>query len=87
MSGRNNAGEITVRHRGGRCKKAFRIIDYKRTANESLLVLRLEHDSIGMLILLWLRQNKDVLKYIIAVDGLKVNNWIKNNYERINNIN
>ncbi|MFP2998043.1 hypothetical protein ACA081_00340 [Candidatus Hodgkinia cicadicola] len=30
--GRNNTGKITVRHRGGRCKRAFRIIDYKRSS-------------------------------------------------------
>ncbi len=26
MSGRNNAREITIRHRGERCKKVFRIM-------------------------------------------------------------
>ncbi|PIM95758.1 50S ribosomal subunit protein L2 [Candidatus Hodgkinia cicadicola] len=84
MSGRNNAGEITVRHRGGRCKRAFRIIDYKRTANESLLVLRLEHDPNRSANIALVKTEQGVLKYIIAVDGLKVNDWIKNNCERIN---
>ncbi len=37
-SGRNNTGGITVRHRGGRCKRTFRIINYKRNVNGMLLV-------------------------------------------------
>src|SRR5437763_13248400 len=30
-AGRNNQGKITVRHRGGGAKRAYRIIDFKRT--------------------------------------------------------
>src|SRR5438270_9185976 len=29
-SGRNNQGRITVRHRGGGAKRAYRLIDFKR---------------------------------------------------------
>jgi large subunit ribosomal protein L2 len=29
--GRNNKGRITMRHRGGGCKRKYRIIDFKRT--------------------------------------------------------
>src|SRR5690348_18472695 len=29
-SGRNNQGKITVRHRGGGAKRAYRLIDFKR---------------------------------------------------------
>ena len=31
ISGRNNAGRITVRHRGGAHKRHYRVIDFKRT--------------------------------------------------------
>ena len=31
ISGRNNAGRITVRHRGGAHKRHYRLIDFKRT--------------------------------------------------------
>ena len=30
-AGRNNTGRITCRHKGGGVKKAYRIIDFKRT--------------------------------------------------------
>ena len=30
ISGRNNAGRITVRHRGGAHKRYYRVIDFKR---------------------------------------------------------
>lgn len=29
-SGRNNTGKITIRHQGGRSKRKYRIIDFKR---------------------------------------------------------
>ncbi len=44
MSVRDNVGGIIIRYRGRRCKGTFRMIDYKRISNESLLVLTLEHD-------------------------------------------
>ncbi|PIM95184.1 50S ribosomal subunit protein L2 [Candidatus Hodgkinia cicadicola] len=78
-SGRNNTGKITVRHRGGRCKRAFRIIDYKRNTNDRLLVLRIEHDPNRSANIALVKTETGSLKYIIAVDGLKTNDWIKNN--------
>ena len=30
MSGRNNQGKITVRHRGGGSRRKYRIVDFKR---------------------------------------------------------
>ncbi|PIM95693.1 50S ribosomal protein L2 [Candidatus Hodgkinia cicadicola] len=77
-SGRNNTGRITVRHRGGRCKRAFRIIDYKRNTNGKLLVLRIEHDPNRSANIALVKTEMGSLKYIIAVDGLKTNDWIKN---------
>jgi large subunit ribosomal protein L2 len=33
-AGRNNAGRITVRHKGGRVKRSYRLIDFKRNKHE-----------------------------------------------------
>ncbi len=35
-SGRNNTGSITVRHKGGRVKRKYRIIDFKRNLDNIL---------------------------------------------------
>jgi len=44
-SGRNNAGRITVRHRGGGAKQRYRIIDFKRDKDGiSAKVERIEYD-------------------------------------------
>ena len=43
--GRNNAGRITTRHRGGGHKQHYRIVDYKRTKDGiPAKVERLEYD-------------------------------------------
>ena len=33
-SGRNNSGKITVRHRGGRVKRYYRLVDFKRSKED-----------------------------------------------------
>ena len=38
-AGRNNSGRITVRHSGGRHKRIYRSIDFKRKIGEYSLVL------------------------------------------------
>ena len=44
-SGRNNAGRITVRHKGGGHKQAYRVIDFKRKKDGVLAkVERIEYD-------------------------------------------
>ena len=44
-AGRNNAGRITVRHRGGGAKQRYRIIDFKRDKDGiAAKVERIEYD-------------------------------------------
>jgi len=35
-SGRDNSGQISVRHQGGRQKRFYRIIDFKRDKREKI---------------------------------------------------
>ena len=45
QAGRNNQGKITVRHRGGGAKKAYRIIDFKRRKDDiPATVIGIEYD-------------------------------------------
>ena len=45
ITGRNNAGRITVRHRGGGHKRKYRIVDFRRNKdNIAAKVERLEYD-------------------------------------------
>jgi large subunit ribosomal protein L2 len=77
MSGRNNQGKITVRHRGGGPKRRIRIVDFKRDkAGVPGRVAAIEYDP-GRSARIALIFYKDGEKrYIIAPVGLKVNDEI-----------
>lgn len=73
ISGRNNTGRITVRHRGGGHKRHYRLVDFKRTKDAiPATVERIEYDpnrSANIALLLY----KDGERaYIIAPRGLEV---------------
>src|SRR6184192_150478 len=72
-AGRNNQGKITVRHRGGGAKRAYRIIDFKRNKlGVPAKVAAIEYDpnrSARIALLHYLDGEK---RYIIAPLGLKV---------------
>lgn len=71
-AGRNNAGRITVRHRGGGSKQRYRIIDFKRDKDGiPAKVERIEYDpnrSANIALLLYVDGER---RYIISPDGIK----------------
>ena len=71
--GRNNAGRITTRHRGGGHKQHYRIIDFKRNKDDvPARVERLEYDpnrSAHIALLLYADGER---RYIIAPRGARV---------------
>ena len=77
-SGRNNAGRITSRHRGGGHKKHFRLIDFKRQKDGiPAVVERLEYDpnrSANIALLLYADGER---RYILAPAGLKIGDRVE----------
>ena len=77
ISGRNNRGKITVRHRGGGHKQRYRIIDFKRNKDDvPATVERIEYDpnrSANIALVLYVDGER---RYIIAPKGLKVGDQI-----------
>lgn len=72
ISGRNNEGHITVRHRGGGHKKLYRIVDFKRDKIDiSGKVERLEYDPNRSAHLALVLYSDGERRYIIAPKGLK----------------
>ena len=74
-AGRNNAGRITVRHRGGGAKQRYRIVDYKRVKRDvPATVVEIAYDPIRTAILALVRyeDDKKTLSYILCPAGLKV---------------
>lgn len=71
-SGRNNAGRITTRHRGGGHKKRYRIIDFKRDKDGiSAQVQRIEYDPNRSANIALLKYEDGDWRYIIAPKGLE----------------
>ena len=69
-AGRNSYGKITVRHHGGGNKQKYRIIDFKRSADESAKVIGIEYDPNRTSYIALLENEAGKKSYIIAPVGL-----------------
>ncbi len=73
-AGRNSTGKITVRHQGGRVKRLYRVIDFKRNKLDvPAKVASIEYDpnrSAHIALLFYVDGTK---RYILAPKGLKLN--------------
>ena len=69
-AGRNSYGKITVRHHGGGNKQKYRLIDFKRNADESAKVLGIEYDPNRTSSIALLENEAGKKSYIIAPVGL-----------------
>lgn len=75
--GRNNAGRITTRHRGGGHKQRYRVVDFKRDKDGvPAQVERLEYDPNRSANLALLKYSDGERRYIIAPRGVKVDDQI-----------
>ncbi len=76
--GRNNAGRITSRFRGGGHKRLYRIIDFKRNKNGiSAKVVRLEYDPNRSARIALLHYADGEKRYILAPHGLSVGDSVQ----------
>jgi large subunit ribosomal protein L2 len=75
--GRNNRGRITVRHRGGGVRRAYRIIDFKRDKHQiPAKVASIEYDPNRSANIALLHYQDGEKRYIIAPNGLRVDDVI-----------
>ncbi|WP_072280800.1 50S ribosomal protein L2 [Rappaport israeli] len=78
-SGRNSAGRITVRHRGGGHAHKYRIIDFKRQKDGiDAVVERLEYDPNRTAYIALVRYKDGERRYIIAPRNMTAGDVIKN---------
>ena len=71
-SGRSSYGKITVRHIGGRNKRKYRIIDFKRnTIDKAARVIGIEYDPNRTAYIALVEYEDGTRSYIIAPAGLK----------------
>ncbi len=69
-AGRNSYGRITVRHQGGGNKKKYRVIDFKRSQNDTAKVIGIEYDPNRTAYIALLQREDGTKSYIIAPAGL-----------------
>lgn len=73
ISGRNNKGRLSIRHRGGGHKKLYRIIDFRRDKKEvPAKVVSLEYDPNRTARIALLAYADGEKRYILAPNGLDV---------------
>lgn len=77
-SGRNNSGQISVRHRGGGHKRRIRMVDFFRRDEGAQTVVRIEYDP-GRTGHIALVQNTktQALSYILACEGLRAGDVVQ----------
>lgn len=79
IDGRNNAGRITVRHRGGGHKRHYRVIDFKRNMDDiNAKVAKIEYDPNRTANIALISYSNGRWAYIIATKGMKVGDEIQN---------
>jgi len=72
MSGRNNQGKITVRHRGCGGRKKYRIIDFRRNKDDmAAKVIGIEYDPNRTANIALIRYEDGTKAYILCPEGLK----------------
>lgn len=78
INGRNSAGQITVRHRGGGHKRRSRDVDFKQTDKDSVpaIVKALEYDPNRTAHIALLYYADGEKRYILAPEGLKVGDTV-----------
>jgi len=69
-AGRNSYGKITVRHHGGGNKQKYRLVDFKRNAEETAKVVGVEYDPNRTAYIALLENEAGKKSYIIAPVGL-----------------
>ncbi|MDO4553588.1 MAG: 50S ribosomal protein L2 [Lachnospiraceae bacterium] len=78
-AGRNNQGKITVRHRGGGCRRKYRIIDFKRNKDGVPgKVVSIEYDPNRTANIALIHYVDGEKAYILAPNKLKVGMTIMN---------
>ena len=69
-AGRNSYGKITVRHHGGGNKQKYRLVDFKRNAEETAKVIGVEYDPNRTSYIALIENEEGKKSYIIAPVGL-----------------
>ncbi len=83
-SGRNNTGNITVRHQGGGVKKYYRIIDFKQNKFDQVAtVTAIEYDPNRGPRIALIQFADGEKRYVIAHNGMKVGDTVLSSQNKV----
>ena len=71
-AGRNQAGRITVRHRGGGAKKLYRLVNFNLPEGTEAVVEGIEYDPNRTAHIARIKDSQGQYHYVLAGSGLKV---------------
>jgi len=80
-AGRNNAGRITVRHRGGGVKRHYRLMEYNLADGLKLTIEEIEYDPNRSARIARVKDQNGVYYYILADTGIKKGDKIETGKE------
>jgi large subunit ribosomal protein L2 len=69
--GRNNAGRITTRHRGGGAKRFYRAVNFKLEPNTEATVEQIEYDPNRSARIALIKDQKGAYHYVLASKGMR----------------
>ncbi len=72
VTGRNQQGKITVRHRGGGVKRFYRLVDFKGAYGETAKVKAIEYDPNRSANIALIENEAGQKFYVLATAGLKL---------------
>ncbi|MBU2575505.1 50S ribosomal protein L2 [Patescibacteria group bacterium] len=83
-AGRNNSGKISVRHKGNRPKRAYRIIDFLNPIEDKKAeVIGIQYDPNRSADIALIKYEDGSLAYNLAVNDLKVGDIVETSRERV----
>lgn len=76
VSGRNNQGRITTRHRGGGAKQFYRLVNFKLASGKSAVIEAIEYDPNRSARIARIKEQDGTYHYVLAAKGMKINQVI-----------
>lgn len=71
-SGRNNTGRITVRHKGGRHKRFYRILNYKHIIEGVARIVKINYDPNRTGFIALLLFHSGLMTYVLCAENVKL---------------
>lgn len=81
VSGRNNSGRITTRHKGGGARKFYRLVNFNLPSGVSATVEHIEYDPNRTAHIARIKEDNGKYHYILAAQGMKVGHKISSGEE------